>query len=523
MSQDLLAEFGSALINEERKGDLSFGALNNATSSHIPNSSWNHVPIAEDNWGEEEDDDFGDFEVAEQTPKEPVSRRIEPTGSRNVLETSPAMPSGFDQQAKTSRAPKKILSDSHPFASSPDVLFDADDLGPTEDVFDPGTEKTEDDDDFGEFETTEGAATVKPALPVSNPRRSEQHTLHPSNFDLLGLEDELPALGPEPEQTSIATSKTSLQVSRGEAWRNPRKHAAEIRQEPAPASQDDDFAEWDDFETTPTPRAATLPTVGQEKTKPGPGPESPASSSPIQLPAETIGNLLSLAPSTPQPAPSNIPPPSLLLTLFPSVLRAVSKEVLHPLSTLAQEQKHSFLASPPAHAFIRNYLTLTHVLGRIIAGRKNRWKRDKHLAQSMRIGPSVSGRSGGMKLAGLDGNESRREDAEVEDVLRVWREQVGRLKSAVTAATAAASGAKGKLPLVPELGSTMPVRISKGTEGGIVSTSACALCGLKREERVVKVDVAIEDSFGEWWVEGTNMHLACFNFWETFKGRLQAR
>ena len=153
-----------------------------------------------------------------------------------------------------------------------------------------------------------------------------------------------------------------------------------------------------------------------------------------------------------------------------------------------------------------------------MAGRKSRWKRDKHLAQSMRIGPATSGRSGGMKLTGLDRTETSREDTEVEDVLLVWREQIGRLKTAVLGASA-----DGIKLSVPELAATMPVRVAKGSEGAIVSTQACALCGLKREERVAKVDVDVEDSFGEWWLDGTNMHTSCARFWELFKARLMSR
>lgn len=126
-----------------------------------------------------------------------------------------------------------------------------------------------------------------------------------------------------------------------------------------------------------------------------------------------------------------------------------------------------------------------------------------------------------MKLAGLDSNEARREEAEVEDVLKIWREQVGRLRTAVTAA--AGASASGGLPVVPEMASTMPIRVAKQAEGGVVSTGSCALCGLKREERVVKVDVGVEDSFGEWWVEGTNMHVACWTFWGVHKDRLKGR
>jgi hypothetical protein len=32
------------------------------------------------------------------------------------------------------------------------------------------------------------------------------------------------------------------------------------------------------------------------------------------------------------------------------------------------------------------------------------------------------------------------------------------------------------------------------------------LCGLKRDERVTAADMAVEDSFGEWWIEQVNMH-----------------
>ena len=69
----------------------------------------------------------------------------------------------------------------------------------------------------------------------------------------------------------------------------------------------------------------------------------------------------------------------------------------------------------------------------------------------------------------------------------------------------------------------MPVKALKSAEGGFTAVHACALCGLKREERVAKVDVGVHDSFGEWWVEGMSMHLLCRNFWEEHKGRLKSR
>lgn len=128
-----------------------------------------------------------------------------------------------------------------------------------------------------------------------------------------------------------------------------------------------------------------------------------------------------------------------------------------------------------------------------------------------------------MKLAGVDKAEVAKEDREVLDVVRSWKAQVGKLRSAVAGANAAAHDGKGKLPAVPEIGETMPIKMLKPAEGGLTAAHACALCGLKREERVAKVDESVEDSFGEWWVEGMSMHTSCRNLWDEQKKSLRSR
>lgn len=55
--------------------------------------------------------------------------------------------------------------------------------------------------------------------------------------------------------------------------------------------------------------------------------------------------------------------------------------------------------------------------------------------------------------------------------------------------------------VLPELSETMPLRTAKPGEGGISAPKCCFLCGLKRDERVARLDVNTEDSFGEWWVD----------------------
>lgn len=126
----------------------------------------------------------------------------------------------------------------------------------------------------------------------------------------------------------------------------------------------------------------------------------------------------------------------------------------------------------------------------------------------MKMGPGT-----GMKLAGIDKAEITREDREAADVVRIWKEQVGRLRSAV----AVANSRKGEQLVVPEVGEIV-VRV----EGRPGREKQCVVCGLRREERVRGVDEKVEDSFGEWWVEFWG-HRTCRNFWVEHEGDLRHR
>jgi hypothetical protein len=144
----------------------------------------------------------------------------------------------------------------------------------------------------------------------------------------------------------------------------------------------------------------------------------------------------------------------------------------------------------------------------------------------MRIGPAAANGKGGMKLAGVDKSEIAKEDREVLDTVALWRAQAGKLRSAVSAfntALSSASDQPGKLLPVPEISETMSVKLLSAVEGGLKAPLPCALCGLKREERLMKVDEGVEDSFGEWWVENQSMHVGCERFWGKEGGRLRER
>jgi hypothetical protein len=236
--------------------------------------------------------------------------------------------------------------------------------------------------------------------------------------------------------------------------------------------------------------------------------------------------------------PTNIPPPSVLLSLFAALFDLIDTPLLR--RTVAQPPSlgmHPF-EKPETITFLKGYVAIVLVCARIIAGRKLRWKRDTLLSQAMRIGQASSSKMSGMKVTSVDKSEVIKEERELAEVLRVWSHDVGKVKAAVAEAKKASNE---PLALIPELKETMTVKTAKETEGGVPSAKPCALCGLKRNERVVKADFEVEDSFSEWWVERTNMHrgwchcvqrskgrelmetVACRNFWEGNKQTLQQR
>jgi hypothetical protein len=92
------------------------------------------------------------------------------------------------------------------------------------------------------------------------------------------------------------------------------------------------------------------------------------------------------------------------------------------------------------------------------------------------------------------------------------------LRSTVAVANSSIKNASTHLA-IPEINETMHV---KTQEGALKAPKPCIICGLKREERVTQVDVQVEDSFGEWWVEFWG-HRACKNFWLEHESKLKHR
>lgn len=194
--------------------------------------------------------------------------------------------------------------------------------------------------------------------------------------------------------------------------------------------------------------------------------------------------------------PTNIPPPAVLLAWLPKCYSKLSLDApLHP-------------SDHTVHTLIRQAF---HTSAHIIAGKAQRWKRDTRLAQSMKMG--AAGRPGAMKLTSVDKSEARKEDQEVEEVIAAWSRALPVLNPIMTKSSSAQS--------IRPIRAKMPVNTATGPEV-LTADIACALCGLKRNERVSGLDKDVADLFSEWWIEHWGHH-DCREFWYHFHDLLERR
>lgn len=483
-----------------------------------------------------------------------------PWQERPSWEKKPTKPAGLSS-AQTSQ-----LSASEPSFSKPkskdsnvDVLFDADEFD---------GEAPEDDDEFGDFETVEPSLIKSPSpAPVSAPAPAQTAMADLLSLDFGSPAEPMPTFKPISTATSTrkeppsqllstlnVTSPTSL--SPNALYPNAPKSPSFSERNPFPglavttpvSGTFPPELKDDDKEASPTPITA-WPGAESAAEKDGyfdafadfppdassatPGGPSAASSSwdwdaveapqaqsqtPPQSSLQTTQRKTSVQDIV-GPPPTNIPPPAILLSVFTELLEEADTKLYKPTANQAPGVKSRIYADPATLDYLRGYLALAGVAARILAGRKLRWNRDKLLSQSMTI--SAAGSKGGMKLAGIDKAQTAREDREAADVVGVWRDQVGKLKSAVAAANIGLQKQPVKLePLkVPELNDHMVVSTPKMV---LTAPRACVVCGLKRNERVKGVDVDVEDSFGEWWIDHWG-HKACRNFWLGNEERLRSR
>lgn len=474
----------------------------------------------------------------------------QPWQDRPSWETStPAKSPAFTPKAR-------VPSVSKPRNSNADVLFDADDFDGMP------VEEQDDDDDFGDFET--GDMKQEATRPTGAPQNAMA--------DLLSLDFGAPSVPPQSTSLSMAASTstrkpppsqllstldlnassssslspTSLypQAPRSSSFsdRNPfpglavttpvsgtfpRDVKADDDKETSPspitawpeAKSATDNDDWDAFADFPPDAASATPGAPSatslswdwdavDTPQPAPIRRASKNSQPKTSSVEVIG-----------PPPTNVPPPSILLSILSDLLAEADTKLYKPTANQTPAVKSRIYADPATLNYLKGYLALATVTARILAGRKVRWNRDKFLSQGMSV--SAAGGKRGMKLAGIDKAQSAREDREAADVVGIWRDHVGKLRSAVAAANIGLQKQPVKLePLtVPEINDHMAFKTAKLVPN---APHACVVCGLKRDERVKGVDFVVEDSFGEWWVDHWG-HRLCRNFWLGNEKNLRSR
>lgn len=530
MSADLLAEFGLGSAREER-----------GSAGQEPSQSHSVIPSLDSS-----NDAF--FTGNQRTPQFPDLSAASNRSAAPAPTPAPRQPPDFQAFGDIPRS------------ANSDVLFDATLDTPASD---------EDEDDWGEFEGPEltthtypsqSMAPVQDVAKVAAPRPEGPHKSSTASgtIDLLlslSLEDPIPetkgsvqaSKGPTTSIWDDATVDDFGDFTQPSTCPLPSKDLEEMdqtfikRHPPEPAWDDDSFADWGKFtdrpaantpaQKTPTPqhkpeamRKPPVPTLkekdnffddwGEFTDGPNAPPaihsarQTPKAESSAPTPSPVPGSFISSTNlSSPSVRPTNIPPPSilldLLLKLFPQLQHSATEAKSH------QRTGSSTTDLKETASKIHNTL---QTAARIIAGRNLRWKRDTILAQSMRIGPSSS--RGGMKLNTVNKLENIKEEQDAVDVLTAWRNHQSLFNSCLQS-----TGLK-VIPAVSE-----PSVLKVVTEKGALKAShACALCALKRDERVPRVDEdeSLHDSFGEWWTEHWG-HTQCRLFWEGNRGLLGQR
>ncbi|KAL2074374.1 hypothetical protein VTL71DRAFT_8152 [Oculimacula yallundae] len=576
MSSDLLAEFDSFYNPPSDKqstttsasNDLSFlGNPNQSgTVSHGGKQQWQAAakqPM-EDIWSDmnsvqptvmsqakstSQDDVWGSFEASKPQAQLPAQPKYATQANYGGWETTPAT------QARPAGVRKSTLDlfsnnmednldysrgKSRPVREAPktapvrkpsydgDILFDADEV----------SAEVEEDDDFGDFETVTSPEPVSKPQPQPTPSQSLTSAFGATSLkarpskrptDLLATPSDLMSgnlpypqapkspsfqernpfgdLGPilaTKQFSNVKKDSRPNSASPITAWPNfapPKPDPYE--DSPAPNNTEE---EWGDFADMPSETPAV------KSSKPTTGIEADAWA------WDTVDGVVAVAPTANEAPPTNIPPPSIILSLFQPLFDLPQSSLFKAVADKPFSLKNRIISDPSTIFFLRAYLLIATVAARIIAGRKLRWKRDSLLSQAMKIGPAAAGGKGGMKLTGVDKSEVIREDREAADVVRVWKDQLGRLRSAIAVANTSLKDTSSHLA-IPEISEVMHV---KAQEGGMTAPKQCLICGLKREERITKVDVDVEDSFGEWWVDHWG-HRACKNFWQEHESKLKGR
>ncbi|KAL4921032.1 hypothetical protein BDW62DRAFT_175792 [Aspergillus aurantiobrunneus] len=386
-----------------------------------------------------------------------------------------------------------------------DVLFDA----TLEGFSDDGS------DDWGEFESAEvsvgqfGQTHVNEPMekqkavrkPVINVLQSSKSPSGPTGtLDLLDSLDSL-TFQDKPAASSHYSPNTLIDDDSTTESGNVQ------HTKPNLPVQEEPFEEWGDFTDGPveTTQSSSLRIADHRQVTNMKGDLKQIPKDTAKTGTPQASKRIAQSPPASHVRPTNIPPPSILLEMFPQLFERLRQDGTEARKNLQQKEILDSVAL--------SIICTLKAVARVVAGRTLRWKRDAILSQSMRIGPARSGKAGGMKLSTVNKNEDIKEQQEAVDIINTWRDRAAVFNSTIQAA--------GRRPVQPILENTR-VMTAAASQGAIKAPHACALCGLKRDERIPRIDENVEDSFGEWWTEHWG-HTECRQFWEDNMGFLGQR
>lgn len=440
-------------------------------------------------------------------PSQPARQQAAtPQGSSLIPELNASSPQHLNEPSQSS-AQQNSYANPDQFDDFGD--FELPQAGSNDDVlFDAALETFSNDgsDDWGEFESAQVSADHngpnRAQGPVQGPKALEKPVTNLSQkspsrssttVDLLGSLDSF-TLQDKPANHFSGPAITLIDDS-------PTVPDDKGRQKPKVPVEEDSFEDWGDFTDGPieTTRSTSLNSAGETSKNEGNLVKTSDAPSKTTQVSEKAAQ-----PSASHVRPTNIPPPSILLELFPQLFEHLRKQGAEAKKSIQQDTLDSTAQS---------IIYTLKAVARVVAGRTLRWKRDAILSQSMRIGPARSGKAGGMKLNTVNKNEDIKERQEAIDVLGMWRDRSALFNSVIQAA--------GRRPVQIVMEYTR-VLTAPASQGAIKASHACALCGLKRDERIPKLDENVEDSFGEWWTEHWG-HTECRQFWEENMGLLSQR
>ena len=183
----------------------------------------------------------------------------------------------------------------------------------------------------------------------------------------------------------------------------------------------------------------------------------------------------------PPPPPEQFPPVAALLQTLSPLFLLPQEMLLDKLKGLPFPLRQQVLSHPKTRQFLKGVCEFGRVAGRIIAGRKRR----------ARVGGGGGGGGAGRMKLGSGEPEAQKEEREVKEASRIWKEGIGRLK-------AATSG------VVPE--------IDEEWKGVWRGGQTCKLCKLGKGEIVPALKEQREKA--GWWDERWGGHGSCRGFWE---------